>query len=211
MTLWAIVPIKPLRRGKSRLSQVLSEEERGNLNEVLLVHTLQCLSRVPEIGQNIMVSYDPSALSIARDYGFRTIQENKNTTINKALRKGTLAAKAFKASRVLVVPADLPFLSVESIREMISRSQTPPEMIIAPDRKKNGTNALLVNPLGILEYDFGEWSFKKHIEQAERKKIRVDIFNHDDLAFDLDLPEDYEYLKASGVLDDLIAANKQKN
>jgi len=36
MTLWAIVPVKPLRRGKSRLSGMLSEDERAHLNEVLL-------------------------------------------------------------------------------------------------------------------------------------------------------------------------------
>lgn len=208
MTLWAIVPIKPLRRGKSRLSQVLSETEREQLNQTLLVHTLHCLSQVPEIDHNIMVSYDPAALSLAREYGFRTIQENKRTTINIALRKGTLAAKAFKATKVLIIPADLPFLTVEVIREMISHSRAAPEIIIAPDRKKDGTNALLVNPVGILDYDFGEWSFRKHIEQAERKKIRIEIFEHDDLSFDLDIPDDYEYLKKSGVLDGLLATNK---
>ena len=211
MTLWAIVPIKPLRRGKSRLSQVLSEEEREILNQTLLIHTLQILSSVAEIDENVMVSYDPAALSLARDFGFRTIQENKHTTINKALRKGTLAAKAFKASCVLIIPADLPFLSIEAVRELISRSKAPPEIIIAPDRKKDGTNALLVNPLGVLDYDFGEWSFKKHIEQAERKKIRTDIFIHDNFSFDLDNPEDYEYLKQSGVLEKLLAAKKINN
>jgi len=208
MTLWAIVPIKPLRRGKSRLSQVLSEEEREILNQTLLIHTLQVLSSVPEIDQNVMVSYDPAALSLARDYGFRTIQENKRTTINKALRKGTLAAKAFKATSVLIIPADLPFLSVKAVSEMISRSKGAPEIIIAPDRKNDGTNALLVNPVGVLDYDFGEWSFKKHIEQAERKKISVEIFISDDLSFDLDYPEDYEYLKKSGVLEELLAAKR---
>ncbi len=30
MTLLAIVPVKPLRRGKSRLSEVLTQEERAD-------------------------------------------------------------------------------------------------------------------------------------------------------------------------------------
>ncbi len=28
MALWAIVPVKPLRRGKSRLAKVLTQDER---------------------------------------------------------------------------------------------------------------------------------------------------------------------------------------
>jgi 2-phospho-L-lactate guanylyltransferase (CobY/MobA/RfbA family) len=39
MTLWAIVPVKPLRRGKSRLADVLSQDERTNLNRHLLENT----------------------------------------------------------------------------------------------------------------------------------------------------------------------------
>ena len=48
MTLWAIVPVKPLRRGKSRLSSVLSLEARTALNHYLLSNTLETLAAVPE-------------------------------------------------------------------------------------------------------------------------------------------------------------------
>ena len=67
-----------------------------------------------------------------------------------------------------------------------------------------GTNALFINPTGILDYDFGEWSFKKHIEQAERKKIRVEIYNNDRLGFDLDLPEDMAIYKERKPTDNLL-------
>ena len=49
MTLWAIVPVKPLRLGKSRLAEMLSEDERADLNRRLLVHTLTTLAAIPEI------------------------------------------------------------------------------------------------------------------------------------------------------------------
>ncbi len=44
MTLWAIVPVKPLRRGKSKLAGTLSEDERAELNRILLEHTIQTLT-----------------------------------------------------------------------------------------------------------------------------------------------------------------------
>jgi 2-phospho-L-lactate guanylyltransferase len=204
MSLWAIIPIKPLRRGKSRLSCVLSEQERENLNHNLLIRSINCLKQIKEIDQIVVISHDPAALSFSREFGVRTLQENRNTNINNALRKATQAAKAFKASRLLIVPADLPFMMPEDLVELIYRSKSAPEIIISPDRKMYGTNALFINPTGILDYDFGQWSFKKHIEQAERKKIRVEIYNNERLGFDLDLPEDLVIYKERKPTDNLL-------
>jgi 2-phospho-L-lactate guanylyltransferase len=203
MSLWAIIPIKPLRRGKSRLSGVLTEQEREDLNQHLLIRSINCLKQVVEIDQIVVVSHDPAALSFSREYGVRTIQENRNTNINNALRKATHAAIAFSASSVLVIPADLPFMIPEDLTGLISKSMSFPEIIISPDRKMYGTNALFITPPGILDYDFGQWSFKKHIEQAERKKIRVEIYNNERLGFDLDLPEDLILYKERKITNDL--------
>jgi len=203
MSLWAIIPIKPLRRGKSRLSGVLTEQEREDLNHNLLIQSINCLKQVVKIDQIVVVSHDPAALSFSREYGVRTIQENRNTNINNALRKATHAAIAFSASSVLVIPADLPFMIPEDLTGLISKSMSFPEIIISPDRKMYGTNALFIKPPGILDYDFGQWSFKKHIEQAERKKIRVEIYNNERLGFDLDLPEDLILYKERKITNDL--------
>ena len=66
MTLWAIVPVKPLRRGKSRLAGILDEDERTELNRALLQHSLETLSGVPGVNEVLVVSRDPHALTIAR-------------------------------------------------------------------------------------------------------------------------------------------------
>jgi len=197
MSLCAIIPIKPLRRGKSRLSSVLSEDKREGLNKFLLTSTLQCLRKINKIDHILVISYDPTALTLARKFGARTVLENRNTNINRALRKATLAAKAIKSSKILVVPADLPLLTEDDLLSVIDESGDPPEIVIVPDRKMSGTNMLLINPIGAIKYDFGEWSFRKHIEQAERKKINIKICNRSNLSFDLDLPEDWEFLKTS--------------
>ena len=76
MTLWAIVPVKPLRRGKSRLAGTLTEDERTELNRALLQHTLETLSELKEVDGVLVVSRDPNALTIARNHGARTVQED---------------------------------------------------------------------------------------------------------------------------------------
>jgi 2-phospho-L-lactate guanylyltransferase len=200
MSLCAIVPVKPLKRGKSRLSSILSVEERTNLNKRMLINTINCLKDVPQIDTIIVISYDPSTLAIARELGAKTVLECRITNLNRALRKATTVAKAFNATQVLVIPADLPLINSKDIIRFIKHRGEPPEIIITSDFRQNGTNALLVNPVGTIEYDFGEWSFKRHIEQIERKKIRIDICKIDSLMYDLDIPEDIELLKSKGMI-----------
>jgi 2-phospho-L-lactate guanylyltransferase len=76
MTIWAIVPVKPLRLGKSRLSGVLSDDERAVLNRMFLEQTLDILRTIPRVTQTLVVSRDPAALAIAREYGARTVLED---------------------------------------------------------------------------------------------------------------------------------------
>jgi len=192
MSLWAIVPVKSLIRGKSRLAGVLSDEERAVLNRDLFTRTLLCLKSIPRIEQVLVISYDPEVLARARDLGATTVQEAKKTNINNALRRATVAAKAYNASKAIIIPADLPFINKEELEIFLDQTGKPPEIIISSDRHSNGTNALFINPIGILEYNFGPWSFQKHVEQAEQKKINVRIKNMESLTFDLDLPEDLE-------------------
>ena len=192
MTLWAIVPVKPLRRGKSRLAPALSEDERANLNEELLAHTLQTLSELNELEQALVVSRDPHALAIARNYGARTVREDGAPHLNTALTRATVVAQLHRTSGVLVLPVDLPLLSSDDVRALLNLAADPPVVVIAPDRHEKGTNALLISPAGLIEYDFGEDSFQRHCERAKQAGTRLEIVKLPSLGLDLDLPEDLE-------------------
>jgi len=200
MTLWAIVPVKPLRRGKSRLSGALSEDERVNLNRFLLEHTLKTLIELEEVDQVLVVSRDSSVLAIARDMGARTVQEDGAPALNTALKRATVIAQVYASRGVLVVPADLPLLSREALLTLLDRAINPPVIVIAPDRHKKGTNALLLSPANIIEYDFGPDSFKRHCERAEKSGARLEIVDLPSLGLDLDLPEDLELVRKLEVL-----------
>ncbi|MFT3895602.1 MAG: 2-phospho-L-lactate guanylyltransferase [Anaerolineales bacterium] len=156
MTLWAIVPVKPLRRGKSRLAGKLTEDERAELNQSLLQHTIETLTDLKEIEQVLVVSRDPHALTVARNHGARTVLEDGQPHLNTALKRATVVAQVYATRGVLVLPADLPLISPQDIRELIDRAIDPPVVVIAPDRHHTGTNALLISPSGLIEYDFGE-------------------------------------------------------
>lgn len=195
MSLWAIVPVKPLRRGKSRLSGVLSEDERALLNYNLLANTLSTLTEVPEINQVLVVSRDPSALSLAREYKARTVQEDGHPGLNTALNRATVVAQLYAAQQLLILPADLPLITSKDIEALLSLGTKPPVVVIAPDRRNEGTNALYINPTGAIDYRFGPGSFQHHVQQAQKKGIRVEIYRSPTFGLDLDLPEDLETLQ----------------
>lgn len=195
MSLWAIVPVKPLRRGKSRLASVLTEDERALLNYTMLSNTLLTLSEVPEIKEILVVSRDPAALALAREYGARTLQEDGNPGLNTALKRATVVAQVYSAGGVLILPADLPLLSAGDIRELLSHADKPPIVAIAPDRRGDGTNGLLVSPAGLIDYHFGPGSFNRHVQDAEKAGIHVEVCSLFSLGLDLDLPEDLELLR----------------
>ena len=192
MTLWAIGPVKPLRRGKSRLSEVLSEEERLGLNSQLLIHTIDTLREIPEIEQVLVVSRDQAALSLARAHGARTVQENGAPELNVALTRATIVAKQYATRGVLIIPSDLPMISREDISTMLDMVKDPPVVVVAPDRKMEGTNALLVCPVGLIEYDYGPNSFERHCLSAKEAGARLEICELASLALDMDVPEDLE-------------------
>lgn len=195
MTLWAIVPVKPLRHGKSRLAGALNEDQRTELNKALLQHTLETLAELKEVDGVLVVSRDPHALKVAHGLGARTVQETGQPQLNTALKRATVVAQVYATRGVLVLPADLPLISKDDILELIRRADQAPVVVIAPDRHGRGTNALLISPPGLIEYDFGEDSFQRHCELARQAGARLEIVELPSLGLDLDVPEDFEIVK----------------
>jgi len=196
MALWAIIPVKPLRRGKSRLAKVLSADKRADLNQYLLEHTIQVLNTIDEIEHILVISRDKEALALARELGARTVQEYGSPGLNTALSRAVEVAKSCETCGILIIPADLPRLAAEEVKAILAHRNDPPVVVIAPDRKKQGTNALFVCPPGLIDFMYGEGSFDKHCQGALDAGARLEICNLPSLELDLDEPEDFALMEA---------------
>lgn len=192
MTIWAIVPVKPLRRGKSRLASILGEDERTALNHMFLENVLEILKHIREIGQTLVVSRDPAALAVAREFDARTVLEDGNPDLNSALQRATLLARAFSVSGVLILPADLPLLQPADLQQLFNQAAPAPSVTIAPDRHESGTNALLIKPTGLLRYHYGKDSYHHHSELARQAGATLTVVHNANLALDVDTPADME-------------------
>jgi 2-phospho-L-lactate guanylyltransferase len=161
----------------------------------MLVHTLEVLQLIPEIEQTLVISRDPSALTLAREIGAKTLQEDGAPHLNTALRRAAAVARIYSTSGVLILPADLPLLEPADITEILLRTVKPPVVVVCPDRHHSGTNALYQSPAGLIDFAFGIDSFQKHCERAEKANARLEILELPSLGLDLDLPEDLQILR----------------
>ncbi len=202
MALWAIIPVKPLRRGKSRLAKVIPADKRADLNQYLLEHTIKVLNTIDEIEHILVISRDKEALALARELDARTVQEHGSPNLNTALSRAVEVAKSYGTCGILIVPADLPRLAAEDIKAILAHRNDPPVVVIAPDRKKKGTNALLICPPGLIDFKYGKGSFDKHSQQALDAGARLEICNLPSLELDLDEPEDFALMEAELRLDE---------
>jgi len=192
--IWAIVPVKPLLMGKSRLAGTLTLQARASLNRMLLENTLKVLRETDGISQALVTSRDPEALAIAREFNGRTLLEHGASYLNSALERATALTRAYQLRAILVLPADLPLLAVADIEALLACLNGDPVVVLAPDRHETGTNAMLIAPPGRIGYAFGVASFAKHIRMAREAGVGLEIVRRPTLALDLDLPEDLALL-----------------
>lgn len=192
MSLWVVVPVKPLRRSKSKLTNVLSEEDRTILNFQMYENTLKVLSKIEIPHQVLVVSKDSSVLSVARSFKAKTLQEDGESGLNLALGKSIQVIKAYSAQKVLILPADLPFINKEDLEGVMEYEANGPFMLISPDRKMSGTNLLYISPPDLIEFSFGLGSFERHVRQAQLKNATIEVRKFSGSDLDIDSPEDLE-------------------
>lgn len=196
MSLWAIIPVKPFVRAKSRLSAVLSPAERSALAETLLRHVLGVVRAVPQIGGTLVISRDSRVHAIAREYGAYTVMESGQPELNHALMRATQVVASWKGSAVLVLPADLPLITTDDVAAIIDLGRGRQSVVIATDDEADGTNAMLVRPPGLIPYQYGPGSFARHVSAAQRAGAVLRRYDSDTVKLDIDLPEDLARYRA---------------
>jgi 2-phospho-L-lactate guanylyltransferase len=205
--LYVIVPHRGVNAGKSRLSAVLTDVARGKLNRWLLERTLRVVAAwLGDTQGCVVISPCEVTLALARKAGVIALPEQTATAgLNAALSQAAAHAAALGAQRLLILPCDLPCLDVAALEAMQTRVVTGNEVIIAPDRHHEGTNALLVDAT-VREFAFGKDSLAQHLAQGDARGVRTFPCINAALAFDLDTPADFaEWAQSADVPQDFLA------
>jgi 2-phospho-L-lactate/phosphoenolpyruvate guanylyltransferase len=184
-----IIPIKRFEKSKTRLSGFLSQEQRAWLCHLMVNDLIEKMSELEE--SNIfLVTND--AVRIADCY----IEKNK-----------------FDSS--IVIPIDIPLLTLKEIKEIISFAQDYKEIIsIVPSNRFDGTNILLRKPHSIIDTSYDDNSFYNHLRKALDNGVTLKIFYNENLKMDIDTIDDVmlalkKYHLANATIDMICSEQKE--
>ena len=199
--LHAVVPLRSLEGGKTRLGAALDAEEREDLIVGMLRHVLGTLLAWGGAVDILVVSQDRALLSIASAAGARTLRQDAGD-LNDAIRLGRDDVMAGGATALLVLPGDLPLLEREALDRLreaadaaLAAGGGAPLVAIVPADARSGTNALVLSPPDVIEPAFGPESLRAHLEAARAANASVLLVEDPVVGFDLDTPADVERLQ----------------
>ena len=180
-----VIPIKAFEQAKDRLSSVLSTEQRILLARTTALGVLQSVR-----GASIFVVCDnPEISKWATSHG-ATVVHQSQPGLNAAVQEGISAAHEYE--RVMIVHSDLPLPS--RLRELLSSTVASNTVTIVPDRHRDGTNVLII-PQGVgFTCHYGAKSFEAHTAEATKLGLPLQIVEDDELALDIDTPDDLNTL-----------------
>lgn len=166
---------------KTRLAGMLSEEERLALADGMFSHLVRQVHRAVPNSTLFILSPD-------RPQGEGAVWiKDEGRGLNEAL----MSARDFLPQcPTIFLPADLPIATVASLR-ILSGLASQRDVVIAPDRHEEGTNALSLSRPGIIPTHFGKMSFGLHKRASLAAGIAPHIFRSADLELDLDTPADF--------------------
>lgn len=182
--IYAIIPVSKFKNAKTRLSPFLSEEEREKLLKVMLQDVTDTLKRY--VDKIFIISRDEDVLTYAKSLKLDTILENENSNLNKALTQAMKFCKG-KTRKLIIVPSDIPLIGKTNIAMLIEASKSL-DFIIVPS-KGGGTNMMIMKPMAIHTH-FEGFSYKEHVNAAERKKLNPQVHDSLFMALDVNTAED---------------------
>jgi 2-phospho-L-lactate/phosphoenolpyruvate guanylyltransferase len=192
---FAIVPVKKFENAKTRMSAMLSPDERIRLSSLMLAGTLEVLASAQSLKQVLVVSGDRRAQEIATRYGAKFLHEEKESGVNSAVGIADGYCIQEGADATVVIPQDLPLLDAADISMACSLAESEEKcIVICPSFKYDGTNLLLRKPPAAIKTYYDNDSYEAHIRAARELGIPVRLFFSKKLMADIDTPEDVKQL-----------------
>jgi 2-phospho-L-lactate/phosphoenolpyruvate guanylyltransferase len=184
-----IVPHRGLEAAKTRLAPSLDPEERIMLASQLLQRVLRVAR---EVTDDVVVISPSRPLAEIVDAAGARLAVQRGMGLNEGLDQARSDAILDGIHTLIVLHGDLPNLRADDVLTLISGlpEDGAPGVAIAPDRAGTGTNALALQPPGVINFRFGVGSFAKHASEVEHAAVPCVAVNRAGLAFDLDTPED---------------------
>lgn len=204
-TLHVVLPVRTIGGGKSRLGVALDAEERESLLLGMLRRELGVIREWGGAEQVYVISPDAQLARLARAAGAQSLVQS-GEGLNEALAEAQRTIARDGATALLILPADLPFVSTEALDRIrdaadaaVAAGSGRAVVVLVPADARGGTNGLLLSPPDVIAPCFGPSSLEQHLRAAAAADASVQVVVDPVLAFDLDTPEDLQRLDVAVV------------
>jgi 2-phospho-L-lactate guanylyltransferase len=182
----AIVPVKHLAAGKSRLAKALGRDGAERLALAMLEDVVAALRGVRRLDAIGVVTPDPAVAAAAERAGARALLGD-DPGLNEAIDRAARDLGEPARDGTLVVLGDVAgarAADLEAMLEALARAEAPC-VVLAPARD-GGTAALARKPHGAIPSRFGAASANAHREAARAAQVPLVELPLTSLAIDLD-------------------------
>jgi 2-phospho-L-lactate/phosphoenolpyruvate guanylyltransferase len=190
-----LIPVKNLSTAKQRLAVVLDQPARTALAQTMLHDVVAALASWTRRPACALVTSDPFALDLARQYDFETIPDPANPGETGAIEMATRLCVSRGIDSTLVIPADIPLIQASECDQILSHAPAEGSVLV-PAADGRGTNAAFRRPANLFPLRFGNDSFKPHLAAAQATGKPCIELQLPSIAVDVDNPEDLQQLLA---------------
>jgi 2-phospho-L-lactate/phosphoenolpyruvate guanylyltransferase len=190
MTCWVIVPLKAARTCKTRLRGVLDDSERRALVRQMARHVVETARTCAGVDRVAIVGPERHGLDATVP-----LIEDRGAGLNAALADALALAASHGPTRVIILPGDLPLLTVEDVAALAFIDG----LGIAPDRAGTGTNGLSLPTRTGFRPAFGPASFVAHCAEAARLGLAAHVVRSPTLALDIDVLASLQAVGTAGI------------
>jgi 2-phospho-L-lactate guanylyltransferase len=187
----AILPVKRFAQAKQRLEPALGAGSREALAFAMFADVLGALEHSTLVEKIVVVSGETAVKNLVSQLDVILIRDSTEKGQSKAALAGMARAAALGYESAVLIPGDTPLLDPLELDNLIANAAVGRfDVVIVPDRHGTGTNALLLDPAGSYQPQFGPRSLERHTEQAESRGLNHTVEHVPSLALDIDTGAD---------------------
>jgi len=178
------IPIKNLENPMSRLSKILTQDERIHTQKELIQNIVRSFKNNDH--EIYLISTDNEVGILANNLKVKIFKTN-STGLNKEVIKFSKLFSSYDGW--IICHADLPYIT-KHFANTISAEINENEILIA--QSKDSGTPFIAGTVSFNKFLFGKNSFSKHIEYLMDKKYAYKQIFSTEFTFELDDEEDYK-------------------
>jgi len=190
---YVLVPVKDQVLAKSRLSGVLAPDERRSINHAMLEDVLDAITACSGVEQIVLISDDPAVKLLAEKNSAELFSERDANArnVNEALGAACDELANRRVGRIMIVPSDMPLLRAADLEAiLLCGADTRNDVVLGPDSKNDGTNAMLFSPVARPTMRYGPNSFSRYKDDIRRRGLDYAVIRRPGIGQDVDTAAD---------------------